>query len=165
MLPRSQDTRPAALLPAADDSQRPVRIHADFTQLVRALPANAPEVEQSLADLPEHAGLFIVAHELGHVMNGHWLQMAQVYQKWIPGEVTQPHTDAIAAALGRDASALSRRQEYEADAFAAHLLHVLGVAQPELLATFVQIGSSPDRPAHPGARQGSASLRALDLAR
>lgn len=182
VLRRSQDLRLASLSTASADSTRATTVRADFTRLVHALPGDTPEIElrvirgpvmaetlhgmivvanESLADLPEAARRFILAHELGHVMQGHWVQMAQVYQKWIPGEVTQTHTDAIAASLGEDASALARRQEFEADAFAAHLLHSLGVAPPDVLTAFVQMGPSPDTPTHPGARRRLASLRTL----
>jgi predicted Zn-dependent protease len=60
--------------------------------------------------------VFILAHELGHVVQGHQAEMGAVFQKWVPGAVVQDHTDAVAPMLGREASGLAHRQEFSADA-------------------------------------------------
>jgi len=184
VLRRSQDVRLAALPPADDGGARAHVVRGSFDRLRQSLPEDMRRIElrviqgpvvaetlhglivvanESLADLPEGTRLLILAHELGHVVQGHWVQMARVYQRWIPGEVTQPQSDAVAPFLGRDASSLSRRQEFEADTFAAHLLHALGRSQPELLADFMRLGVHAATATHPSTRERFASLRALGL--
>jgi Peptidase family M48 len=186
VLRRSQDTRLAAMALADPEGPRAGVVRGSFETLRHALPDGMAGIElrviqgpvaaetlhgmivvanESLADLTEGARLFILAHELGHVARGHWVQMAQVFQRWVPGEVTPQQTDAVASALGRDASALSRRQEFEADAFAAHLLHGLGWSQPELLVDFTRLGVHGVARTHPGTRERLASLRALEFGR
>ena len=115
----------------------------------------------ALADLPEGERIFILAHELGHVMLDHWTQMGLVYSKWVPGPVEQHHTDAIADRLGRDASALAYRQEFEADAFALSTLRALGLPDQHVVAAFMDLGWRNDTATHPGTRKRLAALRAL----
>jgi len=114
-----------------------------------------------LADLPEGERVFILAHELGHVMLDHWSQMGLLYAKWVPGPVVQQHTDAIADRLGRDASALAHRQEFEADAFALSTLRALGLPDQHVVAAFMDLGWRNDTATHPGTRKRLAALRAL----
>ena len=64
---------------------------------------------ESLADLPEGERTFLIAHEMGHVVNRHWLQMGMVYTRWVPGEVTPEVTDPVAGSLGREASGTAHR--------------------------------------------------------
>ena len=115
----------------------------------------------ALADLPEGERIFILAHELGHVMLDHWTQMGLVYSKWVPGPVEQHHTDEIADRLGRDASALAYRQEFEADAFALGTLRALGLPDQHVVAAFMDLGWRNDTATHPGTRKRLAALRAL----
>ncbi|MGJ7505958.1 M48 family metalloprotease [Variovorax sp. GT1P44] len=115
----------------------------------------------ALADLPEGERIFILAHELGHVALDHWSQMGLVYAKWVPGLVEQQHTDAVADRLGRDASALAYRQEYEADAFALRTLRALGLPEQHMVAAFMDLGLRNDTATHPGTRKRLAALRAL----
>jgi len=115
----------------------------------------------ALADLPEGERIFILAHELGHVMLDHWTQMGLVYSKWVPGPVEQHHTDAIADRLGRDASALAYRQEFEADAFALGTLRALGLPDQHVVSAFMDLGWRNDTATHPGTRKRLAALRAL----
>ena len=115
---------------------------------------------ETLADLSEGERFFVLAHELGHVMQRHWLQMALVYQKWIPADVTPDVTDAVAGRLGRDASALAHRQEFEADAFAMELLKRTGQDPSIAFSAFMHLGMTQDTATHPGTRKRVASLRA-----
>ena len=117
-------------------------------------------VNESLADLPEGERIFIMAHEIGHVVAGHWEQMGRVYRRWIPGEVTQDKTDPVAGLLGRDASGLAHRHEYAADAFAHQALVKLGWPSEVAFAAFVRQGMQHDTATHPGTRKRIASLRA-----
>jgi len=117
---------------------------------------------ESLADLGEAERLFILAHELGHIELRHWEQTERLYQKWVPGAVTPEQTEPIAALLGRDASALAHRHEYEADAFALRALHRLGRPWEDALAAFIHSGASDDTATHPGTRKRLGSLRAAE---
>ena len=99
VLRRSQDLRLASLQEAAPDSPQAQVVRASFEAVMRALPPGTPAAlrvvrgpvraetlhghivaaNEDLAGLPEGARLFILAHELGHVAQHHWLQMAMLY--------------------------------------------------------------------------------------
>ncbi|HJV72113.1 M48 family metalloprotease [Ideonella sp.] len=192
VLRRSQDMRLASMAAAEPDSAEAQTILASFDALRRALPPGSPEValhvirgpvmaetlhghvvvaNEQLAGLPEDVRLFILAHEMGHVMQGHWRQMVMLYQKWVPGEVTRERTDPVNARLQRDASSLAHQQEYQADAFAAQTLQAMGRCRPqaeagglschdEMLTVFQQQGSAGDTLTHPSAGKRLAALRA-----
>lgn len=121
-------------------------------------------VNQSLANLTEGERLFILGHELGHVLQGHWPQMTKVYQTWIPGEVVKEKTDAVAGRMGREASALAYQHELEADNFGLRVLRELGYPPQQAFSAFVSLGMQHDSPTHPGTRKRLASLRAAAAA-
>jgi hypothetical protein len=124
VLHNSQQLRLDAMVPVDRDNPRAQRLRESFDMLVRHL-RTLPSVElrvvrgevvaetlqgrvvvanEALADLAEGERLFALAHELGHVMLGHWAQLGLLYQKWVPAAVRQEHTDAVAAQLGAEAS-------------------------------------------------------------
>lgn len=180
VLRRSQDMRLAALTPAAADSERARVVRASFDRLLQALkPGVAIELRvisgplvaetlhghvvvanESMADWPEPLRLFVLAHEIGHTQMNHWLQMAALYQKWIPGAVRPALTDPVAVPLGREASGLAHQQEYAADAFAAHALRVLGCSDDDLQIVMNGLMFTADTPTHPATRKRIAALRA-----
>ncbi|MEK8029706.1 M48 family metalloprotease [Ideonella sp. DXS29W] len=127
--------------------------------LAETLQGRVIVVDVSLAAAPESTRLFVLAHEWGHTAMRHWPQMTNLYQSHIPGEVIQSHTDAIAALLGYDASALAHRQEMEADAFALGVLRTLGLPAQAAYDALVQQGFQPDTPTHPGTKRRLAALR------
>ncbi|HKW82628.1 MAG TPA: M48 family metalloprotease [Burkholderiaceae bacterium] len=120
---------------------------------------------ESLADLGEGERLFILAHELGHIELRHWEQTERLYQKWVPGAVSPDRTESVAALLGREASVLAHRQEYEADAFALRTVHALGHSSQDAIAAFMHMGASHATATHPGTGKRLAALRAADKAR
>jgi len=182
VLHNSQQLRLDAMALADRDSPRAQRLRASFDMLVRHLQTLPPlelrvmrgEVfaetlqgkvivaNEALADLSEGERLFALAHELGHVMLGHWAQLGLLYQKWVPGAVRQEHTDAVAALLGADASALAHRQEFEADAFGLRTLRALGRSEQDALAVFMRLGARQDTATHPSTRKRVAALRAIE---
>ena len=115
---------------------------------------------ERLADLAEGPRLFVLAHELGHVVLGHWQALGGVYRRWVPGEVTPERTDPVAGRLGRDASALAHRHEFEADAWALAALARLGRPPEDAVGAFLGLGAQPDTATHPGTRKRLAALRA-----
>ncbi len=115
----------------------------------------------ALGDWPEGERIFVLAHEFGHVVGGHWRQMGSLYKRWVPGEVTRDKTDPVAPSLGRDASGLAHRQEYEADAFALQLLNKLGRSPQDAYSTFLRQGVTHDTATHPATRKRWAALRAM----
>ncbi len=179
VLRRSQDLRLQAQPLAAADSARAEVVRRSFqTVLDRLQPAPVVELRvitgpviaetlhghiivanETLADMPETVRLFILAHELGHVSLQHWLSVALLYQRWIPGPVTAAHTDAVAAPMGREASAQAHDHEHAADAFADRVLQGMGRPVAELLALFRLQGFMLDSATHPGTRKRIASLR------
>ncbi|MBS0445398.1 MAG: M48 family metalloprotease [Proteobacteria bacterium] len=178
VLDRSQQMRLDSLEVSAVDSARARTLQADFDRLVRSLEFDQPVTlrvvraplwaetllgrvvvaNEALADLPEGARLFILAHELGHVRLGHWAQMGLLFRQWVPGDVTPQHTDAVASRLGSDASALAHRQEFEADAYAQRALRRIGVSSGDMLAVFRQIGGDDDTATHPSANERIEAL-------
>lgn len=179
VLRRSQQMRLEAMPPAADGAKSEL-IRRAFEQVRRGLPDDVVAelrvvsagtvaetlhghivvVNEALADMPEGARLFVLAHELGHVASHHWQQMDAVYRHWIPAEVTPETTDPVAAPLGREASATSHRQEFEADAYALRVLRLMGRTPQDAFAAFTQQGMLQDTATHPGTRKRIASLRA-----
>ena len=176
---RSQQLRLDAMTPAVRDNPRTQRLRESFGALVRNLRAPASMelhvvrggsvaetlhgrivvAHEALGDLAEGERLFILAHEIGHVMLGHWPQVGFLYRRWIPGRVTAELTDAIAEPLGREASALAHRQEFEADAFGLRAVRALGGAEQDALAALMTLGVRARSPTHPGTNQRLAALR------
>ena len=182
VLNRSQQQRLDAMPLAEANSPRVETVRNSFDKLVQRM-RGLPPVElrvvrgeivaetlhghivvanEALADLPEGERLFVIAHELGHVMLDHWSQMGLLYQKWVPGTVTQQHTDAIAEQLGREGSALTYRQEYEADAFGLRTIRGLGLLDQDAVGAFMHLGMHNDTATHPGTRKRVAALRSID---
>jgi Zn-dependent protease with chaperone function len=180
VLRRSQQMRLDAFT-AAPEGPRTDAVRRSFERLRQALPTEvAVELRvvtgatmaetlhgrivvanEALADLPEGARLFVLAHELGHVASRHWQEMGAVYRHWVPGEVRPETTDPVANRLGRDASATAHRQEFEADAYALRVLPTLGHPPQDAIAVFMHSGMQQDTATHPGTRKRVASLRAV----
>ncbi|MBK7613631.1 MAG: M48 family metalloprotease [Vitreoscilla sp.] len=116
---------------------------------------------ETLADAPEGARLFILAHEIGHLVAQDWQAMNSLYLRWIPGEVTPAHTDPVANDLGREASALAHQQELAADAYALHSLRRLGWHTSDAVEAFLLLGRelTHDTATHPSTRRRLALLR------
>lgn len=117
---------------------------------------------ESLADAPEGIRLFVLAHELGHVQQGHWRQVGDLYKRFVPGEVVPQTTEPVAGPLGRAASAQAHRHEFEADAFALQALRALGRSSDDAHAALRHQGLQHDSATHPGTRKRLASLRAAE---
>ena len=125
----------------------------------RVVVANA-----ALAQQPHAAQLFILAHELGHVVQGHQEEMGAVFQKWVPGAVVQEHTDAVAPMLGREASGLAHRQEFSADAYALRTLCAMGYERDDVVAMFLRMGGMHQATAtHPAGAKRVMALRVAPL--
>lgn len=182
VLHRSQQARLNSLPAAERGTPAAVVVQLSHQRLIRALGLRQPVelrivsgdtvaetvhgnvlvANESLAALPEAERLFILAHELGHVVQGHWTQMGDLYQRYIPGKVTQAKTDAVSQALGRDASRLARQHEFDADAFALRTLRDLGHADAHAMSALSRFGFHHDTVTHPGTRQRIAALCAID---
>lgn len=181
VLRRSQQQRLDAM-PAATDPERAAVLRASFESLRRHL---APDivaelrivsgpvlaetlhghivvVNESLAALPEGVRSFVMAHELGHVVHQHWLQVGLLYQRYVPGEVVPETTDPVAGVLGRAASGQAHRHEFEADAYALGALRRLGLSPQDAFGAFITLGMQQDTATHPGTRKRIAFLRAVE---
>ena len=166
----------------APDGPRAQRVRDSFDQLRRAM-ALEQRVElrvvsgstiaetldgrvivanESLADAPEGVRLFVLAHELGHVQQGHWRQVGDLYKRFVPGEVAPNTTDHVAGPLGRAASEQAHRHEFEADAFALCALRALGRPADDAFAALRHQGVQHDSATHPATRKRLASLRAAE---
>jgi hypothetical protein len=182
VLERSQTVRLASFDTAAADSARAQTVRNSFDTLVRTLALDMPMelrvirgetlaetlhgrvvvANESLGDWPEADRQFVLAHEIGHIVLNHWSQMGLMFQKWVPGTVTRPETDAVAALLGRDASGLAYRQEFEADAFAASVMAATSARPYDALSVFMRLGARHDTATHPGTQRRLAALRAAE---
>ncbi len=185
VLQRSQQARLDSLPTAERGTPAAVIIHLSLQRLVRVLHLHQPlelrivsgdtvaetvhgrvvVANEALAALPEGERLFILAHELGHVVRGHWSQMGGLYQQYIPGKVTREQTEAVSVALGRAASGMARRHEFDADAFALRVMRELGYVDADVLPALSRFGMHRDSLTHPGTRQRLAALCALDTGR
>jgi predicted Zn-dependent protease len=76
--------------------------------------------------------------------------------------VLQQQTDAVAPLLGREASAQSHQQEYDADAYAMRALLDLGYSRDELLEMFFRLGQHGSTATHPSSGKRLAQLRMID---
>lgn len=74
--------------------------------------------------------------------------------------VTPQTTDPVANQLGREASATSHRQEFEADAYASRVLRAWVARHKDSFAVFMSTVLQQDTATHPGTRKRIASLRA-----
>lgn len=184
VLDRSQQRRLSGFLAADPQAPATLRVRESFDALVRATGLQQPvelqvvtgEVvaetiqgrvivaNQSLGDLHEAARLFVLAHEIGHVSLGHWPKMTLLYQSWLPGELIQARANEVAALLGRDASALAHRQEFEADAFAMRTLQAMGRLPEEIADTLQGLGVYGDTATHPGTQRRLSALLEADPA-
>lgn len=179
VLERSHAERLAKFASASEADPRVAVVRSSFTRLQAALlPSAAVElrvvtgpvmaetlsgrviiVNAVLAEWPEGERMFVLAHELGHIEHQHWSRMGLLFRQYIPGAVVPASTDPVAAALGRDASALAYEQELEADAFALHALGKVGYGFDAALGAFVNHGVQFDTATHPGTRKRVAHLR------
>lgn len=182
VLRRSQQTRLDAM-PPAPEGPRADAVRASFERLRRELPpdlvvelhviAGATIAEtlhghivvanQALGEMPESTRLFVLAHELGHVMHNDWLEMGLLYKRFVPGEVTPEATDPVAGPLGREASFVAHRQEFTADVFALKLLRQMGHPADEAYAAFMNLGVTQETATHPSTRKRVANLRAAEM--
>jgi predicted Zn-dependent protease len=183
VLQRSQQMRLDAMHPAAPGSDAAHVLQSNFEQLLRFAgiehPVELRVIEGDnlaetllgrvvvanavLADRPQAEQLFVLAHELGHVVQGHQDQMGRLFLKWVPGRVEQEHTDAVAPMLGREASGLAHSQEYSADAFALHTLCAMGYARDEVVALFLRMGLNQATATHPAGARRLMALRMMPL--
>ena len=184
VLQRSDATRLATMMPALSLREAAVRVLSDdFERLLdRVGPSTSPMpelrivgagtvaetlhgrvvvVNVALAEWPREARSFVMAHELYHVRARHWSERLALYQRFIPGEVRQIDTDAVAAELGRAASRQSHAHEQAADAFALNLLLDIGYDEEQLMTMFRRIGNHPATPTHPSLGQRLAHLRQI----
>lgn len=179
VLERSQSLRLASLTPV-DADPRARLLQQNFERVLRAADGAAGRpitlqvvtgpvvaetfhgrvvvVNAELAGRPEGERFFVMAHEIGHAVHADWAAVGAVYQRHIPDEVLQSRTDAVAALLGREMSALSHEQELSADAYAMQVVGRLGYGLDVAIATFASHGLQPDTATHPGTRRRMASL-------
>jgi predicted Zn-dependent protease len=183
VLQRSQQTRLDAMHRAAPESDAAHALQSTFDQLVHFAGIDQPVelrviegdtvaetllgqvviANAALAQRPQAEQLFILAHELGHVVERHQDQMGQLFRKWVPGAVVQEHTDAVAPMLGREASGLAHRQEFAADAFALRTLCAMGYARTEVVDLFMRMGLFQATATHPASNKRMAALRFVPL--
>lgn len=179
VLARSQAQRLAQLSATPGAPERAAIIQRSFDQVLLSLmPAQAVQLRvvqgavlaetlqgrvvvanERLADLPEAERCFVLAHEIGHALLGHWSKMGVLYKQHVPGEVVPEVTDAVAGRLGRDASQLSHQQEFEADAFGQDVLARLGFAPEAVPSFFLRMGVVQDTATHPGTAKRLMHLR------
>lgn len=182
VLVRSQTQRMQAHHPAAIDSERATRVRASFEWLLAVAQARQPVelavvagplhaeamlgrvivASETLADLPEGERLLMLAHELGHLVLGHWDDRCALYRRHIPGEVRPETTDPGAGALGMDAHRQAHRHEFEADAFGYRMIHQLGYRLHTATALLSRSATMHDTATHPAMRKRAAMLRELD---
>lgn len=119
-------------------------------------------VSESAGELPEGERLLMLAHEMGHLMLGHWGGLSALYRSHIPGEVTPQTTDPVARQLSIEAQILSHRQEFEADGYGFALVRKMGFGLDNAFGLLMRQGLQFDTPTHPGTRRRLAQLRVME---
>lgn len=119
-------------------------------------------VSETAGDLPEGERLLMMAHEIGHLLLGHWGGLSALYRQHIPGEVRPETTDPVARKLSIDAQALSHRQEFEADGYGFALVRKMGFGLDNAFGLLMRQGLQFDTPTHPGTRRRLAQLRVIE---
>lgn len=119
-------------------------------------------VSESAGELPEGERLLMLAHEMGHLMLGHWGALSALYRSHIPGEVRPETTDPVARQLSVEAQSLSHRQEFEADSYGFALVRKMGFGLDNAFGLLTRQGLQFDTPTHPGTRRRLAQLRVLE---
>lgn len=157
--PDAMPTGPSAGRPGPRLSQRATLKVVRGEPLAETLHGRLIVVDERLADLPEGERLFVLAHELGHVALNHWATIGRLYQQHVPSEVMRPQTDAVADLLGREASVLAHRHEFDADAYGLRALQRLGHGAESVVSLFTRLGVQRDTATHPGTRKRLALLR------
>lgn len=182
VLQRSQIKRLESTTPLADTDTRAQTIRATFQRLLDAghRPSGGVElrvvegvmlaecllgrvimVDASMSQLPVGERLFVLAHELGHLINGHWAHVGNAFRKHIPGDVEPSQADAAHALIGPEMSAMSHRHELDADAYGFRAIQRMGYGLDTVLASFMRYGVQQDTATHPSTRKRVAHLRVL----
>lgn len=119
-------------------------------------------VSEIAGELPEGERLLMLAHEMGHLMLGHWGGLSALYRSHIPGEVRPETTDPVARKLSIEAQTLSHRQEFEADSYGFELVRKMGFGLDHAFGLLMRQGLQFDTPTHPGTRRRLAQMRVLE---
>ena len=119
-------------------------------------------VSEATGELPEGERLLMLAHEMGHLVLGHWGGLSALYRSHIPGEVRPDTTDPVARKLSVDAQTLSHRQEFEADSYGFALARKMGFGLDNAFGLLTRQGLQFDTPTHPGTRRRLAQLRVIE---
>ena len=146
---------------AADAQLRVVSVGA----VAETMQGHVIVMNVALGELPEICRLFLIAHELGHITNLHWSERIALYRQFIPGDVVQEQTDAVAPQLGRAASEQSHDHELSADAYAMRTLLDMGYSRDDLLEMFFRLGNHGSTATHPSTGKRLAQLRLIDAER
>jgi Zn-dependent protease with chaperone function len=173
-LPASDENAPAvqALRRLFEQLRRDLRVADDVELRVvgagtvaETLQGRVIVVNEAVAGLPDVCQRFVLAHELGHVVRGHWAQRVELYQRHIPGEVIPANTDPVAARLGDDASRQSHAHEDDADGYAMNVLLDMGHTRDELVMVFMRLGNHRTTATHPSVGKRVARLRQIEVDR
>lgn len=113
----------------------------------------------SIASWTEGERMFVLAHEIGHVVHGDWHTLTETFSQIVPAEATDAE---VGPALNRQAGRIRHMQhgfEFEADAFACALLAKMG-RDGVIEGTAVLRKDIPRyaTPTHPGTRERLAAL-------
>jgi Zn-dependent protease with chaperone function len=98
---------------------------------------------RGLEEIGEGPRLFILAHELGHIVLGHWSTRRALYLAHFPGEITETNANPSDETFGREAHVLAFEQEFAADAFGYRIIKALGFGLDSALAA-LQLNASSD---------------------
>lgn len=183
VLQRSQSAHLASLPTAEAESERAIIVRRSFDVLVKRLETkglleirivtgavvaecllgHVVVANESLAGLQEPVRLFLLAHEVGHALLGHWEQMARLYSRYMPGEIglVKVHASTSSSEFLTEVSLLSRAHEFEADAFAYEMLRRLGYRFADVVGALTAFGMQRDTATHPGTGKRIAHLRSL----
>lgn len=106
---------------------------------------------------------FIIAHECGHIILKHTAKKVALYEKYLPGEVTEQAAAQANNIVGPEMRRLSYQVEFEADEFALRTLVGLGWTKDQVISAFMNMSRTPDTATHPSTLKRIMALRNVAL--
>jgi Zn-dependent protease with chaperone function len=110
-----------------------------------------------LARLTPAQRFFIIAHEMGHIALQHHAVMSSFVARAVDSSADEA---AARAAVASGLTAISHRNELEADGYAVRVMREAGLNAEEAARLFDSIGEGQDNATHPSAGRRARAIRA-----
>jgi hypothetical protein len=119
---------------------------------------NTVVVHHSVEMMSELQRSFIIAHEYGHIALNHTALKLALYQKYLPGQVTEANANIANHIVGPELRTLSHKVELQADSYALKVLVNLGWTRGQVVDMFLGMERTPDSTTHPSSARRVQNL-------